>query len=89
VATNSRQTNSSFSGNYWSTYRGFDLNRDGFGDVPYRPVSLFSLLVESNPPTLVLLRSLLISALDLAERVLPTLTPEALVDSKPRMRPIG
>lgn len=89
VATNSRQTNSSFSGNYWSTYRGFDLDRDGFGDVPYRPVSLFSLLVESNPPTLVLLRSLLINALDLAERVLPTLTPEALVDSKPRMRPIG
>ncbi len=89
IATNSRQTNSSFSGNYWSAYRGFDLDRDGFGDLPFRPVSLFSLLVESNPPTLVLLRSLLIGALDLAERILPTLTPEALIDSKPRMRPLG
>jgi nitrous oxidase accessory protein len=89
VATNSRQTNSSFSGNYWSAYRGFDLDRDGYGDLPFRPVSLFSLLVESNPPTLVLLRSLLIGALDLAERILPTLTPEALIDAKPRMRPIG
>lgn len=88
VATNSRQTNSRFSGNYWSPYRGFDLDRDGFGDVPFRPVSLFSLMVESNPPTLVLLRSLLIEALDLAERILPTLTPETLVDARPRMRPI-
>lgn len=88
VATNSRQSNGRFSGNYWSPYRGFDLDRDGFGDVPFRPVSLFSLLVESNPPTLVLLRSLLIEALDLAERILPTLTPETLVDARPRMKPI-
>jgi len=87
VATNSRQTNSTFSENYWSTYQGFDLDKDGFGDVPFRPVNLYSLLVESNPPTLVLLRSLLIDALDLAERIIPTLTPETLVDAKPRMRP--
>ncbi len=88
VATNSRQTFSSFSGNYWSPYRGFDLDRDGFGDEPYRPVSLYSLLVESDPATLVLVRSLLVEVLNLAERVIPTFTPEALVDARPRMRPI-
>jgi len=88
IATNSRQTFSSFNGNYWSPYRGFDLDRDGFGDEPFRPVSLYSLLVESDPSTLVLIRSLLIDVLNLAERVVPTLTPEALVDSKPRMRPV-
>ncbi|MEW6051737.1 MAG: nitrous oxide reductase family maturation protein NosD [Candidatus Zixiibacteriota bacterium] len=88
VATNSRQTFSSFSGNYWSPYRGFDLNRDGFGDEPFRPVSLYSLLVEMEPPTLVLVRSLLVDVLNLAERIIPTLTPEALVDNKPRMRPV-
>lgn len=87
VATNSRQSNSTFRGNFWSTYRGFDLDRDGYGDMPFRPVSLFSLLVESHPPTLMLLRSLLADVLDLAERAIPTLTPEALVDSHPRMRP--
>ena len=89
VATNSRQSTGTFSGNYWSTYHGYDLDRDGYGDVPFRPVSLYSLLVESNPPTLVLLRSLMIDVLNLAERVIPTLTPETLMDAKPRMRPLG
>ncbi len=89
VATNSRQSTGTFSGNYWSTYHGYDLDHDGYGDVPYRPVSLYSLLVESNPPTLVLLRSLMIDVLNLAERVIPTLTPETLMDTKPRMRPLG
>lgn len=88
VATNSRQSFSSFEANYWSAYRGFDLDRDGFGDEPFRPVSLYSLLVESDPPTLILVRSLLVDLLNLAERVMPTLTPEALIDAKPRMRPI-
>jgi nitrous oxidase accessory protein len=87
VATNSRSSRSTFSSNYWSSYKGFDLDRDGYGDVAYRPVSLYSLLVESNPPTLLLLRSFTIEALDLAERIIPTLTPETLVDSRPRMRP--
>ena len=88
VATNSRQNHSQFRGNYWSSYQGFDLDRDGFGDLPYRPVSLFSLMVESNPPTLVLLHSLLADVLDLAERVVPSLTPETLMDEQPSMRPL-
>ncbi len=88
VATNSRQTFSRFDRNYWSAYRGYDLDRDGYGDEPFRPVSLYSLLVESEPATLVLVRSLLVDVLNLAERVVPTLTPEALIDSRPRMRPI-
>ena len=85
VATNSINSRSTFSGNYWSTYSGYDLDKDGYGDVGYRPVSLYSLLVESNPPTLVLLRSPVIDALNLAERIIPTLTPQTLVDSNPRM----
>ena len=88
VATNSRQSFSDFTENYWSSYRGYDLNRDGFGDEPFRPVSLYSLLVETEPASLILVRSLLIDLLNLAERIVPTLTPEALVDAKPRMRPV-
>lgn len=85
VATNSRRTRSTFEGNYWDAYRGYDLDRDGVGDVPFRPVRLFSLIVERNEPSLVLLRSFLVTLLDAAERVIPALTPETLVDERPSM----
>ena len=86
VSTNSQRTTSRFRDNYWDEYRGYDLNRDGVGDVPHRPVRLFSLLVERNEPTLVLLRSPIVGVLDVAERLLPSLTPEMLADPTPRMR---
>jgi nitrous oxidase accessory protein len=88
VATNSRETTTSFAGNYWDDYRGYDLDRDGTGDVPYHPVRLFSLLVAQNEPVLITLRSPFVALLDLAERVLPSLTPETLVDASPAMRSI-
>lgn len=85
VATNSRQNFNIFNKNYWSQYSGYDLNRDGVGDVPYRPVRLFSIIIEKQPEVLVLMRSLLIEILDAAERIMPVLTPEELVDKKPQM----
>ena len=88
VATNSRETTTSFAGNYWDDYRGYDLDRDGTGDVPHHPVRLFSLLVAQNEPVLITLRSPFVALLDLAERVLPSLTPETLVDGEPAMRRI-
>jgi nitrous oxidase accessory protein len=86
VTTDARRTSNEFSQNYWSAYRGYDLTGDGFGDVPFRPVRLFSIVVERTPAALVLLRTFFVDLLDLAERVLPILTPEALVDDRPRMR---
>jgi nitrous oxidase accessory protein len=86
VATNSRQSSGRFAGNYWDEYRGYDLDRDGTGDVPHRPVRLFSMIVANNEPALVLLRSPISTVLDAAERAFPTLTPETLADATPRMR---
>ena len=85
VGTNSRQNFSTFSGNVWDRYRGYDLDRDGFGDVPFAPVRLFSLVVEQTPPALILIRSFIVDLLDFAERVMPMLTPQTLVDERPRM----
>jgi nitrous oxidase accessory protein len=53
--------------------------------VPHRPVRLFSILVEKQPQSLLLLRSLLIDILDAAEKFMPALTPETLIDPKPKM----
>ena len=73
-------------GNYFDSYRGYDLDRDGLGDVPYHPVRLFSVIVEQNPPAIILLRGFFVDVLDAAERVLPSLTPETLIDERPAMR---
>jgi nitrous oxidase accessory protein len=85
VVTNSRQSFNTFDANYWSEYDGYDLDRDGLGDVPHHPVRLFSLLVEKSPPSIVLLSSLFVSLVDTAERVMPVFTPETLVDGNPLM----
>ncbi len=89
VSTNSRQNNSTFEANYWDKYSGYDLKGDGYGDIPYRPVRLFSLIVERNPMALMLLRSMFVQILDLTERIMPTITPETLVDEKPLMSEVS
>jgi len=86
VATNSRSNASVFDANSWDHYQGYDLDRDGYGDVPYAPVRLFSLIVQQNEPALILMRSFMVDLLEAAERVLPVLTPATLVDHRPRLR---
>jgi nitrous oxidase accessory protein len=88
VATNSRTPSTAFDGNYWDEYRGYDLDRDGVGDVPFRPVRLFSVIVEDKPMALVLARGTFAALLDASERAIPSLTPERFVDSHPSMRPL-
>jgi len=86
VTTNGRQHTSRFDGNFWDQYQGYDLDGDGVGDVPFRPVRLFAYLVARHEATLVLQRSLFVDLLDAAERVLPVLSPETLVDRSPLMK---
>ncbi|MGK9369104.1 nitrous oxide reductase family maturation protein NosD [Melioribacter sp. Ez-97] len=86
VSTNSVRNYNHFESNYWSKYEGYDLNKDGYGDVPYRPVNLFSYIVVKNPTTLILLHSLFVKLLDLSEKIFPALTPAELQDKTPRMK---
>jgi nitrous oxidase accessory protein len=88
VLTNSRNNFNSFTRNYWNKYNGFDLDRDGFGDVFYRPVKMFSIIVEREQASLILIHSLFVEILNIAESILPSLTPENLKDNQPRMYPI-
>lgn len=86
IGTNGNLMLNHFSENYWDKYEGYDLNKDKIGDIPYRPVSLYSMIVEINPPAMVLFRSMIVFLLDKSEKVIPTITPENLIDNKPLMR---
>ena len=86
VVTNSRSSSNTLEGNYWDSYEGYDLDRNGRGDVPHNPVRLFSLVIERNEPTMILMRSAVVGLLDRAERLLPSLTPERLSDRAPLMQ---
>ncbi len=88
LSTNSKQNYNSYNGNYWSEYTGYDLNRDGTGDVPYQPVKLYSYIVDRSDASIILLRSFFIDLLNYAEKVAPAITPASLVDSSPLMKPI-
>lgn len=86
VGTNGSVSLNEFSSNYWDKYEGYDINRDGVGDIPYHPVSMYSMIIEQNPNALMLLRSFTVQLLDKAEKAIPSLTPENLVDKKPMMK---
>ena len=86
ISYNSEVNDNVFDRNYWSNYTGYDLNRDGIGDVPYRPVKLFSYIVNRTPETIILLRSLFIDIIDFSEKVSPVFTPDNLLDNNPLIK---
>ncbi|MEO7456908.1 MAG: nitrous oxide reductase family maturation protein NosD [Gemmatimonadaceae bacterium] len=86
VSSDSRAPSTVLKGNYWDAYRGYDLDGNGVGDVPFRPVRLFSMIVERHESALLLLRSAFVELLDTAERVMPAMTPTTLADASPSMR---
>ena len=87
VAYDNSVNDNKFRSNYWSDYTGYDLNKDSVGDVPYRPVKLFSYISNRTPESIVLLRSLFIDIMNFSEKVAPVFTPENLIDETPRMEP--
>ena len=85
ISTSGSLVLNNFNGNYWDKYEGYDINRDKIGDVPYRPVSMYSMIIDSNPGALMLFRSLIVTLLDKSEKILPGVTPEQLKDERPLM----
>ncbi|WP_221407938.1 nitrous oxide reductase family maturation protein NosD [Proteiniphilum sp. X52] len=86
ITTNGTSEKNYFSENYWDKYRGYDLDRDGIGDVPYHPLSLFAVISEYTPAAMLFFRSFLVDLLEQAERVIPTVTPSNFMDERPAMR---
>jgi nitrous oxidase accessory protein len=87
ISTNGSVVLNELIGNYWDKYEGYDLNKDRVGDVPYRPISLFSVIVEKIPTAVILWRSFMVTLLDRMEKVMPSITPENMIDNSPKMKP--
>ncbi|GGH44876.1 nitrous oxide reductase [Mangrovimonas yunxiaonensis] len=88
ISYNSKVNDNIFDRNFWSSYTGYDLDKNGIGDVPYRPVKLFSYIVNRTPETIILLRSLFIDIIDFSEKVSPVFTPDNLMDQNPMIKQI-
>lgn len=86
MGTNGDVVLNTVASNYWDKCEGYDLDRNGFADVPFRPLSMFSVVVEKNPSAMLLFRSFLVSLLDRSEKIFPSLTPEQFIDKSPRMK---
>ncbi|MEZ4829621.1 MAG: nitrous oxide reductase family maturation protein NosD [Bacteroidia bacterium] len=88
LAVQAKMSENGLSENYWSEYNGYDLDRDGFGDIPFRPVRLFCFITERTPEAIVLLRSLFVDLVNFAEKISPVFTPADVFDSQPLMQPL-
>lgn len=89
LSYNSKLNDNIFTNNYWSDYTGYDLDKDGVGDVPHKPVKLFSYVANKNPEAIILLRSLFIDIINFSEKVSPVFTPNNLEDINPKMKRIA
>src|SRR5690606_18371877 len=87
LVTNGSLVLNTINSNYWDRYEGYDLDRDNIGDVPYRPVSMYSMIGERMPVAVLLWRSFLVFLLDRAERAMPAMTPANLEDTAPSVKP--
>lgn len=77
-------------GNYWSDYRGFDADRDGIGDIAYRPMRFFERLTDRFHDLKIFSGSPSAQAVDFAAVTFPVFAPTPkFEDTRPLMRPAG
>lgn len=86
IATNGTLMLNVFDRNFWDKYDGYDLNRNSIGDVPYYPVSVYSVISEKIPSAMILYHSFLTDIIEKVEKVMPTMIPDKLKDDNPIMK---
>ena len=82
-----RVVNSKWEKNYWSDYKGLDIDGDGFGSRPYRAKNLFNQLTDKYEGFKIFSFGPAIVAFSFAERLLPWLNDSYhFEDKKPKMK---
>ena len=89
IATNGTLVLNTYNCNFWDHYEGYDLNKNGIGDIPFRPVSVFGMLSESMPESMIMMHSFSVTLIDRIEKVVPDVIPENLIDKFPVMKKIN
>ncbi len=74
-------------GNYWSDYRGYDLDGNGLGDVPHKIQDVFQVIETQVPEVRFYRFSPAAEILEVAERTLPILELGTENDPIPLFRP--
>ncbi|HVW29626.1 MAG TPA: nitrous oxide reductase family maturation protein NosD [Polyangiaceae bacterium] len=75
-----------FHRNYWSDYEGYDLNHDGFGDVPHEVQRLSSDLLEEYPSLRLFTGTATMSLIDTIARAAPVFASQKMLsDDQPRI----
>lgn len=75
-----------FTGNHWSEYDGYDLDRDGVGDVPFTFKRLSSELSQEHPALRLLHGTVAMGMVDAIAHAFPVLSQEpVLIDPRPAM----
>ena len=85
LVMNTQLNDNLFEENYWSSYSGYDLDKDKIGDIPHYPVKLYSFILENTPEAIILMRSLFVDLINYSEKVSPVFTPKLIMDKKPLM----
>jgi nitrous oxidase accessory protein len=81
-----RDSGTSWSGNYWDRYRGFDFDGDGIGDAPHPLLGAFERIEGANQAARIFLRSPAAAGLELAGRLSGRIEADA-IDPRPLVRP--
>ena len=73
--------------NAFDDYAGYDMDGDGYGDIPYQLRRLSSQLASTYPQLLFFRGSIALELLDAISLLFPMVEPKTtLVDSRPKMR---
>jgi nitrous oxidase accessory protein len=72
-----------WNGNYWSDYVGVDMDRDGIGDTPHRPIDIINVVFWKYPQSKLLIASPAVQTLRILASRMPLLVPPGVVDRSP------